>query len=189
MAIEALKAGKNVYSAVPMALAPKDIFEIIRLVKETGLTYSMGETGIYRPAAIFCRKKYASGEMGEMVYAEAQYNHDMKHLYDVFKYTEGDKWRMMAGLPPFFSPTYSTSMVISAGNTYAKKVSAFEYVDKFDPDIFGKGKNWWDNPFSNSSMLLQLANGAVARISENRRVALEHSSYIYILLQCNKGIV
>ena len=30
---------------------PEDIEEIVRLVKETGLTYSMGETGIYRPAA------------------------------------------------------------------------------------------------------------------------------------------
>ncbi len=171
MAIDALKAGKNVYSAVPMAIDIKDILEIVKLVRETGLTYSMGETGIYRPAAIFCRQKYASGEMGEMVYAEAQYNHDMKHLYDTFKYTEGDKWRMMAGLPPFYYPTHSTSMVLSAAGTYAKKVSAFGYIDKLDPDIFGTGKNYWDNPFSNSSMLLQLANGAIARISENRRIA------------------
>lgn len=171
MAIESLKAGKNVYSAVPMATDVKDILEIVRLVKETGLTYSMGETGIYRPAAIFCRQKYAAGEMGEMVYAEAQYNHDMKNLYDTFKYTEGDEWRKMAGLPPFYYPTHSTSMVLSAANTYATKVSAFGYVDKIDPDIFGEGKNYWDNPFSNSSMLLQLKNGASARISENRRVA------------------
>ena len=85
MAIQALKAGKNVYSAVPMATSIEDIQEIVRLVRETGLTYSMGETGIYRPASIFCREKYASGEMGDMVYAEAQYNHDMKHLYDTFK--------------------------------------------------------------------------------------------------------
>ena len=102
MAIAALKASKNVYSAVPMATSIEEIKEIVRLVGETGLTYSMGETGIYRPAAIFCRQKYATGEMGELVYAEAQYNHDMKGLYDVFKYTEGDLWRKMAGLPPFY---------------------------------------------------------------------------------------
>ena len=171
MAIEALKAGKHVYSAVPMALKIEEILEIVRLVKETGLTYMMGETGIYRPASIFCRKKYASGEMGEMVYAEAQYNHDMKRLYHVFQYTEGDVWRKMAGLPPFFYPTHSTSMVLSAANTYATKVAASGYVDKVDPDIFGEGMNYWDNPFSNSSMLLHLANGGTARISENRRVA------------------
>ena len=171
MAIAALKAGKHVYSAVPMATSIEDVKEIVRLVEETGLTYSMGETGIYRPASIFCRKKYASGEMGDLVYAEAQYNHDMKHLYDTFKYTEGEEWRKMAGLPPFYYPTHSTSMVLSAANAHAVKVAAFGYEDKMDPEIFGKGKNYWDNPFSNTSMLLKLSNGAVARISENRRVA------------------
>ena len=171
MAIAALKAGKNVYSAVPMALKIEEINEIVRLVEETGLTYMMGETGIYRPASIFCRKKFASGEMGDMVYAEAQYNHDMKRLYDVFKYTEGDKWEKMAGLPPLFYPTHSTSMVLSAAKAHAVKVSAFGFEDVMDTNIFGKGKNYWDNPFSNSSMLLKLSNNAIVRISENRRIA------------------
>lgn len=171
MAIAALKAGKNVYSAVPMASTVAEIKQIVELVRKTGLTYSMGETGHYRPASIFCRQKYASGEMGDLVYAEAQYNHDMKHLYDVFKYTEGDQWHKMAGLPPMHYPTHSTSMILSAAKTYATKVAAFGYRDHIDPDIFGEGMNYWDNPFSNTSMLLQLANGGIARVSENRRIA------------------
>lgn len=172
MAIAALKAGKHVYSAVPMSLKISEIQEIVKLVKETRLTYMMGETGIYRPASIYCRRKYASGAMGDMVYAEAQYNHDMKRLYDVFKYTEGDDWKKMAGLPPLFYPTHSTSMILSAsGGAYATKVSAFGFEDKTDPDIFGEKMNYWGNPFSNSSMLLKLSNGAIARISENRRIA------------------
>ncbi len=171
MAIAALKAGKNVYSAVPMATDIEEIKEIVRLVGETGLTYSMGETGIYRPAAIFCRQKYRSGEMGELVYAEAQYNHDMKGLYHVFQYTEGDLWRKMAGLPPFYYPTHSTSMVLSSTKAHAVKVAAFGYEDKMDPEIFGEGKNWWDNPFSNSSMLLKMSDNSIVRISENRRIA------------------
>ncbi len=171
MAIEALKHGKNVYSAVPMALKIDEIKEIVRLVGETGLTYSMGETGIYRPASIFCRQKYKAGEFGDLVYAEAQYNHDMLRLYGTFQYTEGDLWRKMAGLPPFFYPTHSTSMVLSATKAHAVKVSAFGYEDKKDPDIFGKDKNWWDNPFSNSSMLLKMSDNSIVRISENRRIA------------------
>lgn len=171
MAIAALKAGKHVYSAVPMALKIEEIQEIVRLVEETGLTYMMGETGIYRPASIFCRQKFATGEMGDMVYAEAQYNHDMKRLYHVFQYTEGDQWRKMAGLPPFLYPTHSTSMVLSAAKAHAVKVAAFGFEDKMDPDIFGEGKNYWDSPFSNSSMLLKLSNDAIVRISENRRIA------------------
>ena len=171
MAIEALKSGKHVYSAVPMALKVEEIQEIIRLAAETGLTYSMGETGIYRPASIFCRTRYATGEMGDLVYAEAQYNHDMKGLYNVFKYTEGDKWKLMAGLPPMFYPTHSTSMVLSAARAHAVKTAAFGWIDNVDPDIFGEGMNYWDNPFSNTSMLLKLSNDATVRISENRRIA------------------
>lgn len=171
MAIAALKAGKHVYSAVPMATSVEEIKEIVRLVKETGLTYSMGETGIYRPAAVYCRGKFASGEMGDMVYAEAQYNHDMSRLHQVFQYTEGEDWKKMAGIPPFYYPTHSTSMVLSAANDYAVKVAAFGYEDKVEPDIFGEGMNYWDNPFSNSSMLLKLSKGGIARVSENRRIA------------------
>ncbi len=171
MAIEALKHGKHVYSAVPMALKIDEIKEIVRLVAETGLTYSMGETGIYRPASIFCRQKYKAGEFGDLVYAEAQYNHDMKRLYGTFQYTEGELWRKMAGLPPFFYPTHSTSMVLSATKAHAVKVSAFGYEDTMDPEIFGKDKNWWDNPFSNSSMLIKMSDNSIVRISENRRIA------------------
>ena len=171
MAIAALKAGKHVYSAVPMALKADEILEIVRLVGETGLTYSMGETGIYRPASIFCRQKYAAGEIGNLVYAEAQYNHDMSRLYHVFQYTEGEDWRKMAGLPPLFYPTHSTSMVLSATKAHAVSVSALGYEEKKDTDIFGEGKNYWDNPFSNTSMVLKMSDGSVVRISENRRIA------------------
>ncbi len=171
MVIQALEAGKHVYSAVPMALEIDEIARIIQLVRQTGLTYSMGETGIYRPASIFCRQRHAAGAFGEMVYAEAQYNHDIKKLYGVFKYTEGDRWKEMAGLPPMFYPTHSTSMVLSAARDHAVKVAAFGYRDTTHTDIFGQGKNYWDNPFSNTSMLLTLEGGATVRISENRRIA------------------
>ena len=188
MAIAALKAGKNVYSAVPMASSIEEIKEIVRLVGETGLTYSMGETGIYRPAAIFCRQKYASGEMGDVVYAEAQYHHDMKGLYHIFERTEKDAWKKMAGIPPFFYPTHSTSMVLSATRARALKVAAFGYEDKMDPDIFGKeGQNHWNNPFSNSSMLLKMSDNSVVRISENRRVAWQCPETYISAFNCTKA--
>ena len=41
MVIDALKAGKHVYSAVPGALTVNEIVEIEKLVRETRLTYSM----------------------------------------------------------------------------------------------------------------------------------------------------
>ena len=76
MVIAALKAGKHVYSAVPCAVSVDEIIEIEKLVRETRLTYSMGETGFYRAPAIYCREEFKKGTFGKFVYAEAQYNHD-----------------------------------------------------------------------------------------------------------------
>ena len=45
----ALKAGKHIYSAVPMASTVEECGEIVKLVEETGLTYMMAETCVYYP--------------------------------------------------------------------------------------------------------------------------------------------
>ncbi len=177
LVIAALKAGKHVYSAVPMATSIEEIAEIIDLVKTTGLTYSMGETGCYRPCSIFCRQLLASGKMGRFVYGEAQYNHDMRHFYEPYQHSGGPDWKKVAGFPPMFYPTHSTSMILSTTGAYAKKVAGFGFEDHHEDGIFGKNKNYWDNPFSNTAYLMYLSNGGTARISENRRIA--HS------LQCS----
>ncbi|MBR5078578.1 MAG: Gfo/Idh/MocA family oxidoreductase [Victivallales bacterium] len=178
LVIQALKAGKNVYSAVPVASKIEEIFEIERLVRKTGLTYSMGETGYYRACAVFCREKMAAGEMGDFVYGEAQYNHDQRHFH--YEH-EGPNWRQVAGIPPMLYPTHSTSMILGClPHVYATKVCGFGYREKYMTDIFGEnGVNLWNNPFSNTAMLCQLSNGGVARISENRRLAFAGpNSYI-----------
>lgn len=169
--IAALKAGKNVYSSVPMATSVEEIHEIVELAKETGLTFSMGETGHYRPCSVFCRKKIKSGEMGDFVYGESQYHHDMRHFYVSFRRSGGADWKKVAGIPPMYYPTHSTAMLLSSIGSYAKKVSGFGYVDHHEDDIFGVGKNLWDNPFSNTTMIMRLANGGIARANENRRIA------------------
>ena len=63
MVIQALKAGKNVYSAVPGGITVEELTEIADLVRKTRLTYSMGETGCYRAAAVFCRREFKKGTL------------------------------------------------------------------------------------------------------------------------------
>lgn len=170
MAIAALKAGKHVYSSVPCAIKIEEIVEIERLVRETRLTYSMGETGFYRAPAIFCREEFKKGTFGKFVYAEAQYNHDIRNMENSFRSSGGEDWRRFAGIPPFFYPTHSTSMVLSAmPNVYAKRVVAMGFKKEARADIYGKdGQNLYDNPFSCESMLIELSNGGILRINENR---------------------
>ncbi|MBP5639226.1 MAG: Gfo/Idh/MocA family oxidoreductase [Victivallales bacterium] len=169
---QALRAGKHVYSAVPTATTVEDIQEIEQIVRETRLVYATGETGAYRPCTVFCREKMRSGEFRNFVYGEAQYNHDMRHFYDSYKYSGGENWRQVAGFPPMLYPTHSTAMILSClPGVYARKVSAFGYTEKHDTDIFGKnGVNLWDNPFSNTTALLHLSNDGIVRLSENRRI-------------------
>lgn len=180
MVIKALEAGKNVYSAVPIACEIDEIGEIIETVKKTGKVYMMGETCYYYPCAIYCRQKYKEGGFGKFVYGESQYYHDISEMYADFKHSAGDDWRKPAGIPPMFYPTHSISMILSAlPGEHIKKVSCFGYEDHNADDIYGKGKNYWDNPFSNETALFSLSGGGAMRVNEFRRVGINKpSSYI-----------
>lgn len=180
MVIKALEAGKNVYSAVPIACEIDEIGEIIETVKKTGKVYMMGETCYYYPCAIYCRQKYKEGGFGKFVYGESQYYHDISEMYADFKHSAGDDWRKPAGIPPMFYPTHSISMILSAlPDEHIKKVSCFGYEDHNADDIYGNGKNYWDNPFSNETALFSLSGGGVMRVNEFRRVGINKpSSYI-----------
>lgn len=181
MVIKALEAGKNVYSAVPIACEIDEIEKVIETVKRTGKVYMMGETCYYYPCAIYCRNKFKEGGFGKFVYGESQYYHDICEMYNDFKHSAGkDDWRKPAGIPPMFYPTHSISMILSAlPGDYIKKVSCFGYEDHHEDAIYGNGKNYWDNPFSNETALFSLASGGVMRVNEFRRVGINKpSSYI-----------
>ncbi|MGI5924909.1 MAG: Gfo/Idh/MocA family protein [Lentisphaeria bacterium] len=172
--LAALAAGKHVYSAVPMASEVEQCQQIVELVKKSGLTYMMGETCYYYPSAMFCRETYRAGTFGKFVYGEAQYHHDISHFSQKFR----DDLKS-AGIPPFYYPTHSTAMLLSAVDSYALKVVAFGYEDQEDDLIFKKGVNQWDNVFSNSYSMMKLANGGTARINECRRIGYKApSSYV-----------
>lgn len=177
MAAKALEAGKHVYSAVPMGISVEECRRIIELVKKTRLIYMVGETCYYYPCACFCREKYAKGEFGKFVYGASQYYHDIAG-FD-FKYTAGEDWKKEAGIPPMYYPTHSFSMLLSSCNSHVTSLSALGYTDTENDGIYGKGNNYWDNPFSNTTALCRLDNGGIARVSEFRRIGTyKPSSYI-----------
>ena len=172
ISIRALKAGKHVYSAVPMASTVEECQEIVRLVGQTGLTYLIGETCYYFPCAMFCREAYQEGKFGKFSYGAAQYYHHIESI----SYGRRPEER---GMPPLFYPTHSTSMILGAVGSYATKVSCFGVKDTTGDPAFTPEGNQWGNEFINQTFLMELACGGVARITEARGFGwAKPSSYI-----------
>ena len=170
-AVQALRAGKHVYSAVPSAITMDEIRKLVRAVEETGKIYMVGETSYYYPNAIYCRDRYAKGDFGHIVYAEGEYYHDFDHgLYDVFKWRGGKDWKKYAGAPPMYYPTHSVSMLVSVTGAYATQVSALGWVDRHPDGLFREDQNVWRNNFSNETALFRMSDGSIFRVNEFRRV-------------------
>ncbi len=173
MIIKALKAGKNVFSAVPMGCTREEIFEILDLVKTTGLTFAMAETCYYFPCAVWARKAKKEGKFGDVMYGEAQYYHDITEMLGAYES------KAIAGIPPMFYGTHSAAMLISVFGESPKEVSCFGIEDKIGDGIYGKGVNPWDNSFSNETAVVRFESGALGRLNEFRRIGTTRpSSYI-----------
>ena len=170
-AIAALKAGKHVYSAVPMGIDVDEMRQIVKTVEATRKIYMMGETSYYYPSVIFCRDKFAKGEFGRVVYGEGEYYHDWDHgLYDVAKWRGGEQWLETAGCPPMYYPTHSTSAVISVTGAHMTHVSCVGFTDNDEDGIYIPGVNMWNNTFSNQTALFTMSDGSCCRINEFRRI-------------------
>lgn len=171
LAVRALRAGKHVYSAVPMAVSQEEAEAIIEAVKETGLTYMMGETSHYNPATVYAREKIADGGFGRLFYAEGDYVHDMDlGFYDAYRYSGGERWKETASYPPLLYPTHSIGGVLGAWQTHATSVSAVGVRDERGDGVFDREVSQFGNDFSNATALFEVAGGGSFRTNEFRRV-------------------
>lgn len=178
MVVKALKEGKHVFSAVPMGITEEEVYQILDIVKETRLTYMMAETCYYFPCAVWCRQEFEKGRFGKFVYGESQYYHDIADMFGSFA-AQGDSWKRVAGIPPMYYSTHSMSMLFSAIDDVPVDVTCFGYEDTEGDDIYGEGKNDWDNPYSNETAIMHMKKGGIARINEFRRCGtVRPTSYI-----------
>lgn len=171
MAIQAMRAGKHVYSAVPAAITLEEIAALIETVKTTGQMYMLGETSYYYPVTLYCRERLARGDFGHFVYGEAEYLHDMSHgFYEAYMWANGDAWKKFASFPPMLYPTHTVSMLVCATNARLTNVSCLGYRDRADDGVFDRNVSVWQNDFSNATALFRCANGGMARTNEFRRI-------------------
>jgi predicted dehydrogenase len=181
-AIQAMKAGKHVYSAVPAAQSLEECESLVNTVKDTGMIYMNGETSYFRPETAFCRKKAEDGAFGEFVQCRAEYFHDLSHgLYEVARNRWGKKWgRDKTGGIPMHYPTHSTCFPISVMKAHMTEVSAQGFT--YPNDDWFRSDTISGNVFSDESALFKMSNGATALISEFRRIGhpgCERASAIY----------
>jgi predicted dehydrogenase len=177
LVLEALEAGKHVYSTVPMGISEAEIREILDTVRSTRLVYMMGETSYYYPAAVYARQRHKAGDFGRLFYAEGDYVHDMDlGFYDAYRYSGGEQWRETASFPPMLYPTHSLGGVLSVIGQRAVSVSCLAVRDERDDGVFDRSVSMFDNDFSNATALFELADGSIVRTNEMRRVG--YPSYI-----------
>jgi predicted dehydrogenase len=173
MAVQALSAGKHVYSAVPMGISVEDVGAIVDAVATTRLTYMMGETSCYYPAVIFCTQRMQTEQFGSFVYGEGEYLHDMDHgFYDAYRYSGGERWKETASFPPMFYPTHSVSGILSVTGAHAVAVSCHGYVDRENDGVFDAAVSRWGNEFSNEVALFRTSDGGTLRTCEMRRIGV-----------------
>ncbi|CAH0241438.1 Glycosyl hydrolase family 109 protein 1 [Arthrobacter sp. Bi83] len=167
----ALRAGKHVYSAVPMAISEEEIARIIEAVRETRNVYMMGETSYYNPATVYARKQHAAGKFGRVFYTEGDYVHDMDlGFYDAYQYSGGERWKETASYPPMLYPTHAIGGVLGAVPTHAVSVSCVGVRDDRQDGVFDRDVSMFGNDFSNATALFELNDGGVMRTNEMRRV-------------------
>ncbi len=184
LVLEALAAGKHVYSCVPMATTEEEIAAIVAAVVSSGRTYMMGETSYYYPAAVYGRERRDAGDFGRIFYAEGDYVHDMDlGFYAAYQFSGGDRWKETASYPPMLYPTHAIGGVLSVLPGHAISVSCIGVKDDRGDGVFDRSVSMFDNDISNATGLFELSDGAVMRTNEMRRVGypshIRESRYRY----------
>jgi predicted dehydrogenase len=133
----------------------------------------MGETSYYRPEVVYCRKQRAAGDLGEVVFVEADYLHDTwgGGLIEVAMTRTGksrEEVLAAGGGAPMHYSTHTACVPISITGAHMTEVSAFGYA--FPDDEYFRADSETGNPFSNEVAVYRMSDGAVARLCEFRRV-------------------
>ena len=181
--LQAMASGKHVYSAVPIISVPDDaetlgwIDQLVEASTRTGQYYMLGETTVYHPQTMFCRRMAAEGRFGNFVYAEGEYCHDVdagcnlrqvSHSRSTNKAGIGHAKLMQAYVDrgcrsgPMHYPTHSTSGPVHVMGAHATRVTAYGYANANDDPFFA------NSAFSNEVALFEMSNGAKVRIAEMR---------------------
>lgn len=155
-AIKALEAGKHVMSETACNFTLAEGVALCRTVERTGLIYMLAENYPYTVFNQEMRRVYRTGEIGEVTYAEGEYNHPMSPD-DRLRISPGmNHWR--SWLPSTYYCTHALAPLMYITDTMPVKVNALSIacraIDEMTVCVADPG----------SVILCRMDNGAVFRI-------------------------
>jgi hypothetical protein len=166
LAVEALKRGKHVASAVPAVFGSiEDADRLFDAVKKSGLKYMMFETSYYHSNLYGWHQRYQAGELGKIIYSEGEYYHYFGSPLGGYNPktnnvdTEG--WRK--GLPPQWYPTHSNAYYVGVTGGSFTEVSC-QGMPSIVPHLRAEN-NAYKNPFGSEIALLRTSEGGMSRMA------------------------
>lgn len=158
LAIKALKAGKHVLSECTSASTMAECVALCRAVEESGKIYMLAENYPYSKNLMELSRIVHSGELGEPMYGEGEYNHPMS-AYTINSISPGvSHWRN--NIPSTYYCTHALAPLMVATETMPVTVNGFSVAVAND-QIF-KGTAVQRDP--GSVIILRMNNGAIFRL-------------------------
>jgi len=149
-AMKAMRAGLHVLSETACNNTFREGVELYRTAKECDVVYMLAENYCYTRFNQEMKKLYEAGEIGEILYAEGEYNHPMD-TSDHFRYTPGVRHWRNQGCPGYYI-THAISPLMYITGTVPREVSGSRLPGK-KPGTKG-----------GYVALVRMSNGAIFRL-------------------------
>ena len=78
----AAEAGKHIICTKPMVVSLEEARRVVELVRDTRIKFLVGQTSRFTPRFMAAKKLYDDGDLGQPLFAEAHYVHDMRAVLD-----------------------------------------------------------------------------------------------------------
>jgi predicted dehydrogenase len=78
----AAEAGKHIICTKPMVVSRTEARRVVALVRQTQIKFMVGQTSRFVPRFMAAKKLYDDGDLGQPLFAEAHYVHDMRPVLD-----------------------------------------------------------------------------------------------------------
>ena len=177
-AVQAFEAGKHVLSEVTAASSVAECQRIVDAVRRTGRRYMLAENCCYWPFVAQWRDLVASGRLGEVMYAEGEYVHDIRNLvYDPV--TQTQRWR--ANRAPLHYCSHSLGPLLEVMADRIVRASGLGEGHRVLPE---GGVGGIDLQVA----LFETEKGAIIKLLRSS-VAPRKPALHWFMLQCSKGYV